>query len=114
VRRGLFMEELVRSSGDEQMGSEMFICGVFSLLDCMMGEPFDQLLKSIPVPQDVVNALVHGKGRYRPYLEVVRAVERESLFDLRDAGEAVMLSVADINRALWRALTAARQLDGVD
>jgi hypothetical protein len=44
----------------------------------------------------------------------VRAVERESLFDLRDAGEAVMLSVADINRALWRALTAARQLDGVD
>jgi EAL and modified HD-GYP domain-containing signal transduction protein len=114
VRRGLFMEELVRSSGDEQMGSEMFICGVFSLLDCMMGQPFDQLLKSIPVPQDVVNALVHGKGRYRPYLEVVRAVERESLFDLRDAGEAVMLSVADINRALWRALTAARQLDGVD
>ncbi|MGL6112180.1 MAG: EAL and HDOD domain-containing protein [Rubrivivax sp.] len=114
VRRGLFMEELVRSSGDEQMGSEMFICGVFSLLDCMMGQPFEQLLKSIPVPQDVFDALVHGTGRYRPYYEVVRAVERESLFDIRDAAEALMLSVPEVNRALLRALTAVRQLDGVD
>jgi EAL and modified HD-GYP domain-containing signal transduction protein len=111
VRRGLFMEELVRSSGDEQMRSEMFICGVFSLLDCMLGQPFDQLLKSIPVPQDVVDALVHGTGRYRPYIDVVRAVEQESLFDIREAAEALMLSVAEINRAMLRALVAARQLD---
>lgn len=114
VRRGLFMEELVRSSGDEQMGSEMFICGVFSLLDCMMGQPFDQLLKSIPVPQDVFDALVRGSGRYRPYLDVVRAVEQESLFDIRDAADALMLSVAEINRALLRALVAVQQLEGVD
>ena len=113
VRRGMFMEELVRSSGDEQMGSEMFICGVFSLLDIMMGQPFDQLLKSIPVPQDVFDALVHGSGRYRPYVDVVRAVEQESLFDIRDTAEALMLSVAEVNRALLRALVAVRQLDGV-
>jgi c-di-GMP phosphodiesterase len=111
VRRGLFMEELVRSSGDEQMGSEMFICGVFSLLDIMMGQPFDQLLKSIPVPQGVFDALVQGTGRYRSYLELVRAVEQESLFDIREAAETLMLSAAGINRALLRALIAARQLE---
>jgi len=111
VRRGLFMEELVRSCGDEQMGSEMFICGVFSLLDVMMGQPFEQLLKSIPVPQDVFGALVQGTGRYRTYLELVRAVEQESLFDIRNACEALMLSAAEVNRALWRALIAAGQLE---
>jgi EAL and modified HD-GYP domain-containing signal transduction protein len=105
------MEELVRSAGDEQMGSEMFICGVFSLLDIMMGQPFEQLLKSIPVPQDVFDALVQGSGRYRPYLELVRAVEQESLFDIRNMAEALMLSAAEINRALLRALMAARQLE---
>jgi c-di-GMP phosphodiesterase len=114
VRRGLFMEELVRSAGDDQVGSEMFICGVFSLLDCMMGQPFEQLLKSIPVTQDVFDALVHGSGRYRPFLDVVRAVEQESLFDIREAAEALMLSVAEINRALLRAFVAVRQLEGVD
>jgi EAL and modified HD-GYP domain-containing signal transduction protein len=111
VRRGLLMEELVRSSGNAEMGSEMFICGVFSLLDCMMGQPFDELLKSIPVPQDVVDALVHGSGPYRPYFEVVLAVEQESLFDIRDAAEKQMLRVAEVNRALLRALLAARHLD---
>ncbi|MCU0965724.1 MAG: histidine kinase, partial [Burkholderiaceae bacterium] len=111
VRRGLFMEELVRSSGDEQMGSEMFICGVFSLLDIMMGQPFEQLLKSIPVPQDVYDALVPGSGRYRPYMELVRAVEQESLFDIRNAAESLMLSATEINRALLRALSAARQIE---
>lgn len=110
VRRGLFMEELVRSAGDEQMSSEIFICGVFSLLDCMMGQPFEQLLKSIPVPQDVHDALVRGSGRYRPYLDLVRAVEQESLFDIRNAAESLMLSAAEVNRALLRALVTARQL----
>jgi len=111
VRRGLFMEELVRSAGDEQMGSELFICGVFSLLDIMMGQPFEQLLKSIPVPQDVHDALVQGAGRYRPYVELVRAVEQESMFDIRNAAEALMLSAAEVNHALLRALVAARQLE---
>jgi c-di-GMP phosphodiesterase len=111
VRRGLFMEELVRGAGDEQMGSEMFICGVFSLLDIMLDQPFDQLLKSIPVPQDVFDALVKAEGRYRPYLDLVRAVEHESLFDIRECAEALMLSAAEVNRALLRALAAARQLE---
>ena len=111
VRRGLFMEELVRSGGDEQMGSELFICGVFSLLDIMMGQGFEPLLKSIPVPQDVHGALVGGTGRFLPYLELVRAVEQESLFDIRNAAEALMLSAAEVNRALLRALLAARQLE---
>jgi c-di-GMP phosphodiesterase len=111
VRRGLFMEELVKSAGDDQMASELFICGVFSLLDIMMGQPFEQLLKSIPVPQDVFDALVPGTGRYRPYLELVRAVEQESMFDIRNTAEALMLSAAEVNCALLRALVAARQLE---
>lgn len=110
VRRGLFMEELVRGAGDEQMGSELFICGVFSLLDCMIGQPFDQLLKSIPVPQDVYQALASNSGRYVPYLELARAIEQASLFDIRAHAETLMLSAAEVNRALLRALLAARQL----
>lgn len=111
VRRGLFMEELVRASGDEQRRSEMFICGLFSLLDCLLAQPFDQLMGSIPVPQHVVDALVHGSGPHRPYLDLAVAVEQAAAFDLRESAEALLLSIAEINRALLRALLAARQLD---
>jgi len=111
VRRGLLMEELVAGSGDEEMRSEMFICGVFSLLDRMFQEPFAKLLGSIPVPERVYRALVDGDGPYRPYLEMVEAAEAESVHEYREAAEHVLMSVAEINRAQLRALMGAAALE---
>ena len=111
VRRGLLMEELGRSVGDEEMRNEMFICGVFSLLDRMFNQPFAELLKTIPVPEAVMQALVGGTGPYHPYFELVRAVEGDSLFDVRAAAEKLLLGIGEINRAQLRALSAAAQLE---
>jgi c-di-GMP phosphodiesterase len=111
VRRGLLMEELVRGSADEEMRNEMFICGVFSLLDRMFRQPFSDLFASIPVPERVQQALVKGSGPFQPYLSLVNALEEGSPFDLRAASDQLMVGVHEINRALLRALTAAAQLD---
>jgi EAL and modified HD-GYP domain-containing signal transduction protein len=111
VRRGLLMEELVRASGDEEMRNEMFICGVFSLLDRMFQQPFAELLGNIPVPERVYQALANGTGPFQPFVAVVHAIENESLFDFREAAEALMMSVSEINRAQLRALTAASEID---
>jgi EAL and modified HD-GYP domain-containing signal transduction protein len=111
VRRGLLMEELVRESGDDEMRNEMFICGVFSLLDRMFKQPFSELMRTIPVPQRVYQALVDGSGPYQPYFELVKSVEGESLFDFQSAADNLMMSVSEINRAELRALTSAAQLD---
>jgi len=113
LRRGLLMEELARASGggnNEEMRNEAFICGVFSLLDRMMKQPFAELLKAVPVPDSVRQVLVDGAGPYQPFLEVVRAVENESLFDVRDSAERLLLGVGEINRAVLRALARAAQI----
>lgn len=111
VRRGLLMEELGRAGSDEEMRSELFICGVFSLLDRMFQQPFSELLASIPVPERVHQALVDETGPFQPFVSMVRAIENESLFDFREAAEALMMSVSEVNRAQLRALTAASQLE---
>jgi len=111
VRRGLLMEELGRSAGDEEMRSELFICGVFSLLDRMFQQPFSDLFASIPVPERVVQALAKESGPFQPYVNMVHAIENESLFDFREAADALMLGVSEVNRAQLRALTAAAQLE---
>jgi EAL and modified HD-GYP domain-containing signal transduction protein len=110
VRRGLFMEELARNHGDETTRNEVFLCGVFSLLDRMLGQTFGQLLGSLPVPERVAQALVQGEGPYRPYLELAMAVEMESPIDIRDHTEAMMLSSGEVNRAALKAMGTARQL----
>ncbi|MET0333366.1 MAG: HDOD domain-containing protein [Rhizobacter sp.] len=111
VRRGLLMEELARGIGDEEMRNEVFICGVFSLLDRMFKQPFSELLKTIPVPERVYQALVDGSGPYQPYFALVQAVENESLYDFREAADTLMLSVSEINRCVLSALTAASQVE---
>ena len=112
VRRGLLMEELGRDSGaDDERRSELFVCGVFSLLDRLMQQPFDELLKSIPVTDAVREALVHQRGPHQPYLALVQAIESAALLDIRAATEALMMTTADVNQATLRALVAARQLD---
>ncbi|HEY9239188.1 MAG TPA: HDOD domain-containing protein [Burkholderiaceae bacterium] len=111
VRRGLLMEELVRGSGDEEMRNEMFICGVFSLLDRMFQQPFGKLLESIPVPERVRQALAENDGPYQPYVELVQAIENEALFEFREAADRLMMSVSEINRAELRALMSASELE---
>ncbi|HEY4958786.1 MAG TPA: HDOD domain-containing protein [Caldimonas sp.] len=111
VRRGLLMEELVAGTGDEEMRSEMFICGVFSLLDRMFQESFAKLLGSIPVPERVYQALVKNEGPYQPYMAMVKAAEGESVFEYREAAEQLLMSVAEINRAQLRALMGAGALE---
>jgi EAL and modified HD-GYP domain-containing signal transduction protein len=111
VRRGLLMEELVRSSADPEMRGEMFICGVFSLLDRMLGQSFAELFQSVPVPERVQQALVQGGGPFQPYLSLVRALEQGVRGDIRDAADHCFLGLAEVNGALLRAMAAARELD---
>ena len=115
LRRGLMLEELGKAQSDGEMRGEMFICGVFSLLDQLLQQPFADLLGSLPVPERVRHTLLAsepGGGPYGPYLELVRAIESESAFDIREAADRLLLGPAEVNRALLSALLAARSLDG--
>jgi c-di-GMP phosphodiesterase len=112
VRRGLILEELGRHNGDAEMRGEMFICGVFSLLDRLLQQPFSELLASVPVPDRVRQTLAGDGGPYTPYLELVKAIEQESVFDIRECTERLLLGPAEVNGALLAALRSARQLDG--
>lgn len=112
VRRGLLMEELARIGGDEDMRNELFICGVFSLLDRMLGQPFTQLLSRLPVPERVALALLDGAGAHAPGLALAQAVEAGLPYDIEAGMELLMLTPGEYNEAVLKSLAAARQLHG--
>jgi EAL and modified HD-GYP domain-containing signal transduction protein len=70
-----------------------------------------ELVRTLPVPERVQQALAGEGGPYLGHLDLVRAIEQESLFDLREARERLMLGPREVNRALLAALSTARQLD---
>ena len=111
LRRGLLMEELSKSLQDSDAKDEMFICGLFSLLDHLLKTPFAKLLDAIPCPERVRQALVEGGGPYQPYLELVRAIEGESAFDYRQAAEGLMMGPSELNHAVLNSLLKGAQLE---
>jgi c-di-GMP phosphodiesterase len=112
VRRGLVMEELGRATeADEERRGELFICGVFSLLDRLMNQPMADLLDSVPTSMAVRSALVRQDGPLAPYLALALAVESGTGLDIQSAAENLMVAMSTVNQALLRALANARQLD---
>jgi EAL and modified HD-GYP domain-containing signal transduction protein len=111
MRRGLLLEALVSDSEDAGMRGEIFICGIFSLLDRLLQQPMASLLQSVPMPERVNLALCGQGGPYAPYLALACAIEQESLLDIRESTERLFMGPAEVNRALLGTLGAARLLE---
>ena len=111
LRRGLLMRHLAAPASAAETRGELFMCGVFSLLDRITGQPIGETLSTLAVPERVRAAIVDGSGPYHPLLELVRAIESESAPEIRAAAEAAFVEPLEINRALLKTLFLAASLD---
>jgi EAL and modified HD-GYP domain-containing signal transduction protein len=111
IRRGLFLEYIGGEEVDTETRDELFITGAFSLLDRIVGAPFDQLLQLIALPENVVDAIARREGPHANYLSVIEAIERADPISLAKHLDELALPVWMCNEALLRALAAANTLD---
>lgn len=102
-RRGLFLEHLV-AEVDVQERDEMFILGVFSLLDKMFSEPFRELLERLNLPERISDSLLGTHGAYTPYLRIAEAVEQGPHPRLERLLDTALISLERCNNALVQAL----------
>ncbi len=105
-RRGVLLEHLIGAGRDERVRDELFILGVFSMLDRMLDQPFEQLFESVHVPARVRETLVERRGPYAAYLEAIEALERGPGVSLERAVHACSISLEQCNHAVLRALSA--------
>ena len=75
--RAKFCELLGKTSSYSKLEvSELFITGLFSLLDAMLDAPMHDLMAQLPVSDMVKDALVNKSNKYAVFLKVVIALER--------------------------------------
>ena len=104
-RRGVFLEQLIGAQDDDHLRDEVFILGVFSLLDKLFRLPFEQLFETLRVPDNVHETLVTRSGPYMPYLRIAENVERGPDPALEDQLTDAVLSIEQCNQAMFRTLT---------
>jgi len=109
VVRGRLAELLGQKFLPRGEGENLFVCGMFSLLDRLLGLPMKEVLETIQLPDEVVRALLTRGGMYGPYLALAEACELNTNLV---ASLARMLKIApvDVNKAHLSALAWAQSV----
>lgn len=109
VVRGRLAELLAQTTLGKSEAENVFVAGMFSLLDRLLGIPMKEVLDNIQLSEDVVAALLTRSGKYGPYLALAEACELNS--DLVASLAATLkLSPLDVNKAHLSALSWAQNV----
>ncbi|MBO4609661.1 MAG: HDOD domain-containing protein [Lachnospiraceae bacterium] len=73
--RARFAEQLAPVFGLAASSSELFLMGLFSVLDAMLDKPMKEALDLVKVSKDISGALLDGTGKYAPVLDFIGAYE---------------------------------------
>lgn len=75
IIRAKFCELLAGSNGGGVDPTELFTLGLFSMIDAILDNSMENLMKKLPLSESIKNALIEGKGPLKEYLDIVRSYE---------------------------------------
>lgn len=110
VTRGRICELLGRSRFSREAQDELFITGLFSLAEPLMEIPLARLLEFLPMPDPIVQALVHQTGPYAPFLKLAEASERGDFEKIAHYAGEIASSPQEVNLAQLQSLAWAEEL----
>jgi EAL and modified HD-GYP domain-containing signal transduction protein len=87
---------------------ELFVAGVFSLLDVLLASPMASVLKQVCLPPLVNEVLIHRTGKYAPYLNLAIACEQHDAENIAALSEAIGLDARQVNKLHIEALVWAQ------
>lgn len=109
IIRGRFAELLGQPYMSKSEAENLFVAGMFSLLDRLLGIPMSEVLSSIQLPESVTEALISRSGIYGPYLALAEACELNSML-VGSLAETLRIKPVDVNKAHLSALVWAKNI----
>jgi EAL and modified HD-GYP domain-containing signal transduction protein len=105
VIRARVMAHLLNAGVENDLRREIYLCGLLSHIDQLMGEPLGTILRRLPLSDRIYDATVLGTGPYAGGLQLARALETEDADSIRQLCETHDMAHEEVNRALLRVLS---------
>jgi EAL and modified HD-GYP domain-containing signal transduction protein len=96
IVRGRFVELIGKSMFGELHADALFITGIFSVLDILLGRPMRTLLDTICVSEEMYEALLYRKGRYAQLLFLAKAIEDANEQRIDDLQAALSIPIETV------------------
>lgn len=104
VTRGRLTELLGQDYLEQADRDNLFIVGVFSLLDAMLEMPMERVLEKLALPESICDALLSRQGIYGPFLDLAEACEAPETGRIDELAAQLQLEPETVNRAHLAAL----------
>jgi c-di-GMP phosphodiesterase len=108
VLRARLMELLLDAGEEDQLRSEVYLCGLLSQIDLLLGQPLADTLQRLPLSERIGDAVLRNNGPYAPFLEIASALEYPHMQAVPALCATHQLDLGEVNRALLRVLAHAR------
>lgn len=109
--RARLTELLWLEQAESQQSDELFITGLFSLLDILLQTSLTHILEHIQLSEPITQALLQQQGPYAPYLALAVASESFDSETASNLAASLNISTEQLNRNLVDALIWAQELD---
>lgn len=110
ITRGRLTELLGESYFEKHDRDNLFIVGVFSLLDAILKMPMEDILEKIQLPEAVTEALLSRGGIYGPFLQLTEACEGADNKRISEIAELLQYDASKVNECHIAALAWAETL----
>lgn len=110
ITRGRLAELLGNEHFDQAGRDNLFIIGIFSLLDVMLDMPMEQVLDKLMLPEPINEALLRKSGVYGPFLQLTEAYESEDVSEIEKLASKLNYTPSKLNDCHFEALAWAESL----
>ncbi|HEY1469607.1 MAG TPA: HDOD domain-containing protein [Candidatus Acidoferrum sp.] len=110
LTRAFFCEEFAAAAGLREKGASLFLMGLLSVTDALLDKPMREVLKALPIIQEVKIALCGGTNRFRDVFELLLALERAEWIRLSDIAVRIGCDEAKIPDFYLSALLRATSI----
>jgi len=108
--RARFCEELASSCGLGGRKADLFLMGLFSLLDVIMSRPLEEILDEITIEEDIQAALLGEAGIMRNFLELIVAIEKADWEQVSTLATALQIDEQKIGAIYMNAVKWAQEI----
>ncbi|OAN18458.1 histidine kinase [Photobacterium jeanii] len=96
LQRAQFCERLVPKASIKVCGNQAFLTGLFSLLDSLLDQPLEELLRLLPLSDDIKSALIEQKGPLGILLKLAVAYDKADWDVVARCTTALKLNESDV------------------
>ena len=82
LQRAKFLESLANDTGLGNYKSELYLLGLFSMIDVLLERPLKEILKDFPLDKEIKAALLGEESRYNDIYKLMLAYEDASALDV--------------------------------